>query len=349
MLNVTKMYYIATVVVLVGFSILTLIYIFKNKKIKLEQHLFVNEILIAVLFLLAGALFPFMYSFHSPSLSQRSLNFLWLSTSTIFILELGIWVCMLLYNGIIAKKNPEIMAERDYNKYCEEFNKNFKTDLKSEWTRKFLHLFTCFVIFFFWSLGIILNDIGFLTQWGLDNYSFSYWLIITVGFGFVIMFQIGDLSRLNKFYMLPKWAKKWYLGMRKEEQCTFIASTPLVLSFTPFLFVPFPIFGAVALITTGADAMACVIGKKFGKYSLKTNPNKTLEGFIAGGLSTFLIVLIISILYYPWMPISMVKILLMASIATIMFLLVDAFAKNITDNILNPILAGLGMWIIFII
>jgi dolichol kinase len=343
------MYYLTTVIILIGFSILTLVYIFKNKKFKIEQHLFANEILIALLFLLAGILFPFMYSSHSSNLSQSSLNFLWLSTSTFLILELGIWVLMLLYNGVVANKNPEIMAERDYNKYCEEINSTFEDNLKSEWTRKLLHLFTCFVIFFFWTLGLILQDIGILIKWGLNNYSFSYWLIITVGFGFVIMFQIGDLSRLNKFYMLPKWAKKWYLGMRKEEQCTFIASTPLVLSFTPFLFVPFPIFGAVALITTGADAMACVIGKKYGKHSLRTNPDKTVEGFIVGGVSTFLIVLMISILYYPWMPISLVKIIIMAILATILFLIVDAFAKDITDNILNPFLTGIGMWIIFLI
>lgn len=343
------MYFLASSIILIGYSILTLTYTIKNRKIKIENNLFTNEILIALLFLLAGVLFPFIYQFHSPNLSQNSLNFLWLSTSTFFVIEMGVWVIMLLYNGRVAKGNPEIMAERDYNKYCEEINKNFVDDLKSEVTRKFLHIFTCFVIFFFWSLGLILDDIGVLSKWRLDNYSFSYWLIITIGFGFVIMFQIGDLTRLNKFYMLPKWSKRWYLGMRQEEQCTFIASTPLVLSFTPFLFVPFPIFGTVALITTGADATACIIGKKYGKHSLRKNSNKTIEGFIAGGVSTFLIVVIILNLYHPWMPISISKIFLMASIATILFLLVDRFTRNISDNILNPMLTGFGIWIIFIL
>jgi dolichol kinase len=290
-----------------------------------------------------------MYQFHSPNLSQDSIDCMWLVTSTFFVIEMGLWVIMLLYNGKIAKKNPEIMAERDYNKYCEELNKNFVDDLKSEAGRKILHLFTCFVIFFFWTLGLILDDIGVLFQWGLDNYSFSYWLIITVGFGFVIMFQIGDLTRLNRFYMLPKWSKKWYMSMRQEEQCTFIASTPLVLSFTPFLFAPFPIFGSVALITTGADALACIIGKKYGKHSLRKNSNKTIEGFIAGGISTFLIVIINLTLYHPWMPTSTFKIFLMASIATLLFLLIDSFARNISDNILNPMLTGFGIWIIFVL
>ncbi|MFX1480905.1 MAG: phosphatidate cytidylyltransferase [Promethearchaeota archaeon] len=327
---------------------MTLVYTLKNKKAKLEKQLLTNEILIAFLFLMAGILFPFIYQYNSPNLSQNVLNVLWLITSTLFTVELGFWVIVLLYNGRVAKKHPEIMAERDYTKYCEKFNKNWQDDLRSEFGRKLLHLFTCFIIFFFWTIGLILDDIGVLTPWGLDNYSFSYWAIVTIGFGFVIMFQIGDLTRLNKFYMLPKWSKKLYLAMRKEEQCTFIASTPLVLSFTPFLLMPFPIFGAVALITTGADAIACVIGKKYGKHNLKTNPDKTVEGLIAGGLSTFLIVIVILILYYPWMPLSIEKIFIMASIATSFFLIIDAFVKNISDNILNPILTGFGMWIIFI-
>jgi len=256
---------------------------------------------------------------------------------------------MLLYNGRISKKNPEIMAERDYKKFCEEFDKNWVGDLRSEIGRKFLHLFTSFLIFFLWTLGLILDDTGILAQWDLDNYSFSYWLIITIGFGFVIMFQIGDLARLNKFYLLPKWGKRGYKSMRQEEQYTFVASTPLVLSFIPFLFVPFPIFGAVVLITTGADAVACIIGKKYGKHSLRKNSNKTIEGFIAGGVSTFLIVIIISILYHPWMPVSILKIFIMAFIATSLFLIVDKFARNISDNILNPLLTGFGMWIILIL
>jgi hypothetical protein len=191
-----------------GYSILTVIYIFKNRKVKIENHLLVNEILIAVLFIIAGILFPFIYQFHSPTLSEVSLNFLWLFTSTFLIMEMGVLVIILLYNGIISRRNPEIMAERDYAKYCEEINKKWKDDLKGELGRKFLHLFTCCIIFFLWTLSLILNDLGILTQIGLDIYSFAYWLIITIGFGFVIMFQIGDLTRLNKFYFLPKWSKR---------------------------------------------------------------------------------------------------------------------------------------------
>lgn len=340
--------FLPTSLILLSFFVLTLTYTIKNRKSKIEAKVFTNELLIALLFLMVGVLFPFMYSFHSPNLSHDSLIYLWLFTSIVFIIEMIIWCFMLLYNMILSKNNPEIMAERDYSNYCEEFNSNWEDDLKSEFGRKFLHLIAPLIIFSFWILGFILNETGFLIQWGLDIYSFSYCLIITVGYGFVIMFQVGDLARLNRFYILPKWAKEWFKVMKLSELHTFVASTPLVLALTPFLFAPFPILASVALITTGADAAACLIGKKYGKHSLRKNSNKTIEGFVSGGLSTFSIVFFISLLFHHWMPVSFEKIILMSIIATILFLLVDFYAKNITDNILNPILTGFGMWIVLL-
>jgi len=343
------MYYLPTSFILFGYAFFTFLYIIRNRKEKVQKHLFVNEMLIFLLFLNAGIMYPFLYQFNSPQLPQNTLNSLWFLSSLTFLIEMSVWAITLTYNSVLSKKNPEIMDKRDYKKYCNKFIENWTDDLKSEFGRKMLHLFTSSVIFFFWTIGSLLESIGILEPFGLDIYSFSYWWIITIGFAFVFMFQVADLARLTRFYMLPKWAKKWYLSMRKEELDTFIGSTPLVLSFVPFIFAPFPIFASVALITTGADAIACLIGKKIGTHNLKKDSKKTIEGFIAGGISTFLIVNIIMILYNNWISISLVKILLMAIIAAIIFLLIDYYTVNISDNILNPIFTGLAMWIIFLI
>lgn len=343
------MYYLPTSIIFFSYSIITSIYIIKNRKKKIENHLIINETLFVLLLLNAGILFPFMYKFHSPYLSLELLDLLWFYSSFTFLIEMGIWSITLIYNSIISKRNSEIMAERDYLKYREEVNKNWVDDLKGEYGRKFLHLFTCSVIFIFWTLGTILAELGVLTKLGLDTYSFAYWWIITVGFAFVFMFQIADLTRLNKFYMLPNWARKWYLSMRPKELDTFIASTSLVLSFVPFVFAPFPIFAAVALIATAADGAACIIGKKYGKHSLKKNSKKTIEGFFAGGISTFLIIFLIMFLYNRWILIGVEKILLMACVATTLFLIIDYFTVYLSDNILNPIIIGFAMWIIFLI
>jgi len=343
------MYYLPTSLIFVGFSVATFINTLINRKEKIKKKILINEMILVILLLNVGISFPFLYQSHSPGLSLNTLNILWAFTSFIFVLELIIWIGEFVYNAIISKKDPELMAARDYDKYRSLVMQTWVNDLKGEFGRKILHLFTVAVIFIFWSIGTILDTSGFLSSVGLDNYSFSYWWIITVGLAFVIMFTIADLVRLNKAYMLPNWARNWYLSMRPEELDTFIASTPLVLAFVPFIFAPFPILGAVGLITTVADGLACIIGKKYGKHSLGKKSAKTVEGLIAGASSTFLIVIGVMILYHAWIPLSLFKIFLMAFVAMILFTIVDMFINRISDNILNPILTGFGMWLIYVL
>ena len=89
------MYFLPTSLIFIGYFILTLGYTIKNRKVKIEGKLFSNEILITLLFLMTGILFPFMYRFHSPNLNQNSLNFLWLFTSFFFLFEMGVWIITL--------------------------------------------------------------------------------------------------------------------------------------------------------------------------------------------------------------------------------------------------------------
>lgn len=343
------MFFLPTTLIYIAFSIATLAYTLKNRKIKIKNHHFINELLIALLLFNAGILFPFMYQFHNPDISIGVLNTLWLLSSVLFVIEMIVWILMLLYNAIKSVRNPDMLNKRDYSLYKSMVESNWNDNIKDEFGRKILHLFTCSVVFVFWIIGMIFNELGFLNLIQLDIYTFSYWWIITIGYAFVFMFQIADLARLNYFYTLPKWAKKWYLSMRPKELDTFIASTPLVLSFVPFVFAPFPIFAAVACITTAADAAACLVGKKIGKTQLKRGSDKTFEGFIAGGISTFTIVLTIMFLFNQYISINLTKIFLMAIVATILFLIVDYFVDFISDNILNPFLTGLGMWIIYLL
>jgi dolichol kinase len=343
------MFFLPTTLIYIAFSIATLAYTLKNRKIKIENHHFINELLIALLLFNAGILFPFMYQFHNPDISIGVLNTLWLLSSVLFVIEMIVWILMLLYNAIKSLRHPNMLNKRDYSLYKSMVENNWNDNIKDEFGRKILHLFTCSVVFVFWIIGMIFNELGFLNLIQLDIYTFSYWWIITIGYAFVFMFQIADLARLNYFYTLPKWAKKWYLSMRPKELDTFIASTPLVLSFVPFVFAPFPIFAAVACITTAADAAACLVGKKIGKTQLKRGSEKTFEGFFAGGISTFTIVLTIMFLFNQYISINLIKIFLMAIVATILFLIVDYFVDFISDNILNPFLTGLGMWIIYLL
>ncbi len=340
------MYFLPTTIIFISLASISIIQTIKKRVEKKEKHLFTNEILVGLLFLLSGILFPFMYVAHS-NLPVDTLNFLWLSTSLILIFEIILWLSIMFKNSFKVKSKPEEVW--DYKTFCKEFRANWKYDFKKDVERKFLHLLPVFVIFIFWTLGMILDSLGVLAQLGLDTYSFAYWLIITVGFAFCVMFQVADLARLSKPYLLPQWAKSWYSkSMKPDELESYISSAPLVLSFVPFVFAPFPIFAAVALITAGADAAASLVGKKYGKHKFKENSKKTIEGYIAGFSMTFLIVVMVTGIYHPFMAVSIGIIVTMAIVASMLFLLIDAFAGNITDNILNPILTGLGMWWILI-
>jgi dolichol kinase len=343
------MLFLPTSSILLGYAIATFLYLMHHRKEKVKKKLFSNELALVLLFFVSGVLYPFMFQYHSSSISLNTLNILWAISSSLFIIEMIVWAVVLIYNAVISKKYPEIMAQRDYMEYKKKVYERWDDSVKSEFGRKILHLFTCSIIFILWTLGTILENNGILSHFGLNNYSFSHWLIVTIGFAFIFMFQIADLTRLNRYYMLPNWARKWYLSMRPEETETFIASTPLVLSFVPFIFTPFPIFAAVALISTGADAIACIIGKKYGAHKLRKNSKKTIEGFLAGGFTTFVIVIAIMNIYYYLMPIPIVKIYLMAILSTGIFLLIDYISLRISDNILNPLLIGFIMWIIYII
>jgi len=344
------MFFLPVTLIFLGYGTIQLIFTLQNHKEKRQKNFFINELILCFLFFITGLLFPLMYQSHNPSLDPDILNFLWASTSTIILIEEFVWGLVILYDFLVCKKNPSLKTERGYENFKKKFILNWHYDFRKDIERKLIHLVPVIVIFLLWTLGSILDANGLLALWNIDVFSFSYWLIVTIGFGFVLMFTIADLLKLKKTYLLPKWAIRWYRkSMMPEELETYVASTPLVLSFVPFLFAPFPIFASVALITSVSDAAASLIGKKYGKHKFFEKSEKTVEGYIAGFVSTFILVFLTTIIYNTLMPVDLGTILVMASVASLIFLMIDIFAKGINDNILNPILTGFGMWAIILI
>ena len=91
---------------------------------------------------------------------------------------------------------------------------------------------------------------------------------------------------------------------------------------------------AAILIACFSDALAALIGRAYGKHEVVCigGDKKTVEGFIAGAGSAFLIGLIIVGPIY-------------ALIAAIVFFLLDYFPVVIADNLLNPIAITLAIGI----
>ncbi|MHA1757734.1 MAG: hypothetical protein ACTSVV_13245 [Promethearchaeota archaeon] len=92
---------------------------------------------------------------------------------------------------------------------------------------------------------------------------------------------------------------------------------------------------ASSVIACFSDALAALIGRNWGKHKVITisGDKKSVEGFIAGAGSAFLFALI-------WVnPIY-------AVIMAIVFFLLDYFTVPIADNLLNPILLTLVIYLV---
>ncbi len=90
---------------------------------------------------------------------------------------------------------------------------------------------------------------------------------------------------------------------------------------------------AAALVACFSDALAALIGRKWGKRKVNCpgGKTKTLEGFIAGVGSAYLISLIF---VGP----------ILAIVAAVVFFLLDYFPNPVADNLSNPILISLALW-----
>ncbi len=325
-------------------AVLTFLYAKKtrNQPDKVGKF-FKNEVLIGVLYILTAFLYPFFYV--GTGITAETGDTMYILTLGIFAAEIGIFGTMILMERVKCTRNPQLLIDRDPERFKTEYRANYTYDVKKDFKRKTLHLLAVIVIVIGFESSRLLETFNAL-PFGMTAIAFYRWFAITIGFAFVIMFAIGDLLRLNKNAYLPPWALKWFTSsIREEELVTYISSAPLVLGFVPFIFAPYQLFVSVALITSLADAAASIIGKRFGKHHLSATNKKTFEGLFAGAFATFLIV---SLAMGTVPSITLTTIFSMAAIASALFMMVDVFIHKYSDNIVNSLICGTGMLLAFI-
>ncbi|HME51675.1 MAG TPA: phosphatidate cytidylyltransferase [Candidatus Lokiarchaeia archaeon] len=306
----------------------------------------INDFIMSFIYFFCAFTYPFMYAITGLAESWQTIFFL--LTGLLIFTFYAVLFCFIGREMIRAKRDPSIKMSRGYREFVERSN-NFEYSNKRDNNRKLLHLIPVVVILLFHYMSVILKP--FLDSNGISPRGFAYFLIVLVGYAFVAMFMLAESFRLiseNKyFHLTPDWAHKWFgSSLKPAENQAFISSIPVVLCLMPFLFGPFPIFVSVAFVESISDAMASLIGKRFGKHKLGVNPKKSWEGLLAGGASTFLLVVLANFLF-PELPISMIVMVIMAIGTAIVFMAIDMFAKRIMDNILNPLVCG-GFMIVFL-
>lgn len=121
----------------------------------------------------------------------------------------------------------------------------------------------------------------------------------------------------------------------------------MIGSLIPMILVPnYLISIAGIIIAVFSDAMASLVGRKFGKHKLPfaKRTGKTYEGLLGGFLTAFL--LPIPVLLWGFnVGIS----LILALTGAIVVSIIDIITPLVTDNILNPIFASFTMYGIYLL
>jgi len=272
-----------------------------------------------------------------------------------------IWTGIILIAQIIYIFLNIFIKSLSSNLKPPKYLKNSDFNLKHEFRRKSSHLFgVLLIICYFWISFPVFNFVQQLiiqvekmhtNIWGIVYIIINPEYIprmITV-FGFIctlILIIIPDIIRVFKFkYTL---FRSFAHIMRKKEENAIGPHICLVSgSLFVMLIIPNDIISISGiLIAIFSDAVASLVGKKFGKKRLPfaKRTNKTLEGFIAGFITAFLIPLPILILEFD-LYISII----LSIIGAVIISLIDIFTPLITDNFLNPILSSIGMYLTYLL
>ena len=228
------------------------------------------------------------------------------------------------------------MPYEDFKKHIYEVNEK-RSDNLSNIKRKLLHLIPPSILLGMYGIGLALDPM--LQPVGWNWQIFTIFMGFTVSIHFMFVGLIADLYRLLNFNKLGKFGRDIIEDtIRPKEMDTLTSANAMMLSMIPLFFAPmFILFSAVAIASI-ADAMASIIGKAFGKIRNPNSP-KTIEGYAAGTITSFLIVIGMSYIV-PLEGANMGLIVILAVCGALGYLLVDIKTVHIHDNLLCPFVSG---------
>lgn len=278
----------------------------------------------------------------SPSeFDTASLDLLY---SIIFWTYFGVLVFVwsnILFTFIRVKRYPELMADnaplcRQFDKYFEKLNAEYKTDSKKDLTKDFSRKILHFIQFV---TIIILHEMVPL--------QFRNAYLEAIGSIFMIMFASADAIRVVRIQYLPDWALKWYAtSLEMKEKYTYNSALPFLLAMLLLIQAPIQVILSAGVVACIADAMASIIGKRYGKHKLSyigRYPHKSFEGLLAG-LSTSFIGIFLVFAFYPLPGVNILWVIIFGLIGTLSFAYNDIYSQYVVDNILNSIVPGAIIW-----
>ncbi len=327
------------------FGVLTLYYALSSRnrpEKKNHPEYFKNEILISCMFWFLVVAYPFIFNNYMEEYVKNQVYFhIWNSLTVHFI----VWQIHLYFAGRNNKKYNRYMPYEEFKKHIAEVNEKRK-DTLSNIKRKSLHLIPPSIVLGMYAIGLALDPYLQPVNWNWRV--FTVFMAFTVSIHFMFVGLIADLYRLMNFNRLGIFARGILEDtIKPNEMDTFTSANSMMLAAIPLYFAPLYITFTAIAIAAISDALASIVGKSIGK---KRNPNspKTIEGYVAGTFSAYLIAIGMSyILPLPGANTELIR--MMALAAAFGYLLVDYFVKHVHDNFCNPLVCGGLMWLTYLI
>jgi len=324
-----------------------------NNPVKVNNRY--SEVLESILFFVIG--FYVLTMISEPSQNQIIFYLIHIfSFSAITIFFLGFNV---IPHYIRSKRNPNYRKGITYEKFLEKIDKKYqsieigkKTDRFKDFTRKLLHFiqFAGIITVSFISDIIVSKN----SDWNITSIEFRNFIFIMIAGFFWIMMMVGDITRITHWEYLPGWGWHWFEKSLEpeKERWTVNAVTTILLANMIWIHPIFPIqvLFIASWVSCIGDAVASIVGKYFGKHKLKVGnfPQKSIEGLIAGFLTTVLGIIVILKLI-PVLGLSGFIVFLIALVCGIIFALIDIYGKIFCDNLLNGIFTGVVSWVLILL
>lgn len=338
---------IMTIIYFIAFGVINICYAIKSRdhpEKRDNPKFFINEVAIGILFLILAGLYPFLWDNIVPNdyVKAQMYFHLW-DTLTVQLIGWPIYILIATWND--KRKNRKISYDDWKQQQLEKYHSSDKGDFMTNLKRKLQHILPGGVVIGFYYLALANKDSLANINWTVMTGAMYF--TAAVGLTFAFIMNIFDLVRLLKWDWLGKFARSWANGaLLPDELNTTTSASPMVLAFVPFFLFPQKQFlFAICLISGISDAMASIIGKKFGKRKSGKN-EKTVAGYIAGAVSTYLLVLLTHVIL-PFTEINLVTVHIMAAVTAFSFFAVDYFARYLSDNILNSVVCGGAMALVY--
>ncbi|MHA1775834.1 MAG: phosphatidate cytidylyltransferase [Promethearchaeota archaeon] len=314
----------------------------------------ISELFVVALFFFQGIQI-FTLFHNSDSESIRWLSFFF--CSLLFLEFVILFGGNILPNIIKQRKNPQFRAEYTYYHFLDQMAQtkakiSKKSLLFRDLSRKGLHFIQFLgVVLIYW---LSIANYPYRILIGIEPDEFRNFFFFLISALFWIMMMIGDITRMENWRVLPKWAWKWYSVSLDypRESWTINAATPILLAnliWTNRIF-PIQILFITVWISCISDAAAALVGKFFGQYHLNKIgkfPEKTWEGLIAGILTT--LIGTGGILYFIPTSFPPLAIIMILGGTVSVFAITDLYCSTLNDNIVNSLASGTVIWLIFLI